>query len=266
MFSGCFFLKFFDMFFVEFVFCWICFFWICFLECVLIMFECFCFFWKFVGSMFEASWKYVGFFFGGMCLFFWERMCFLGRDVFFFGRRDVFFLGEMCFFFGRGGGGCVVLGMMCLFRGCGMCFWGVFQCPSSVHSINCSNWEYLHPFSTGRAVQAFSRAHSQSSRFFHSYHLYHSYLQDSLHIFRGSWVLISIRHLVEDLIEMFLLVVCNVTIRLVHVNADLFHFETVDQLWMLSRLFLDVTIMFATTCLTSLAVLWALSIVFRVRA
>ena len=127
------------------------------------------------------------------------------------------------------------------------------------------NWEHLHPFSTGSAVQAFNRTHSQSSQSFHSYHLYHSYHRGfAPNFLRCVGALFQLVILLKDLIEIFLLVVCSVAIRLVHANADLFHFETVDQLWMLSRLSLDITAIFATTCLTSLAVLWALPTVFRV--
>ena len=54
------------------------------------------------------------------------------------------------------------------------------------------------------------------------------------------------RHLVRDLIGLFLLVVGSVAIHLVHEDADLFHFEKVDLLWMLSRLSLDFTAIFAT--------------------
>ena len=46
---------------------------------------------------------------------------------------------------------------------------------------------------------------------------------------------------------MFLLVVCSVTIQLVHVYANLFVSRQIDQFRMLSRLSLDFTVIFATT-------------------
>ena len=119
----------------------------------------------------------------------------------------------------------------------------------------------LTPLLDWRTVQAFSRTHSQSSRSFHSYHLYHSYhpgfAPNFLRFFGCSF---STRHLAEDLIEIFLLVVCSVAILLVHANVNLFLSWEIDHFRMLSRLSV-----FATTCLTSLAVLLALSKVFRVQ-
>ena len=72
----------------------------------------------------------------------------------------------------------------------------------------------------------------------HSYHFHQ--------IFCGLWVLSPTRHLVRDLIEMFLLAACSVAIHLVHVNANLFLSRKTDQFRMLSRLSLDITTIFAT--------------------
>ena len=54
------------------------------------------------------------------------------------------------------------------------------------------------------------------------------------------------RHLVRDLIGLFFLVVGSVAIHLVYADANLFHFEKVEQLWMLSRLSLGNTAIFET--------------------
>ena len=72
----------------------------------------------------------------------------------------------------------------------------------------------------------------------HSYHVHQ--------IVCGFWVLFSTRHLVRDLIGLFLLVVGSVAIHLVHVNANLFLTRKIDQFRMLSRLSLDITAIFAT--------------------
>ena len=88
----------------------------------------------------------------------------------------------------------------------------------------------------------------------------------STKIFCGLWVLFPTRHLVEELIEIFLLVVCCVAIRLVHVNANLFLSREIDHFRMLSRLSLDITAIFATGCTLYFvsAVLWAFSTAVRV--
>ena len=94
-----------------------------------------------------------------------------------------------------------------------MCFWdvffgGVFFNVQVVCVLSTVETENAYTHSRLEGLYKFSVVLIISHLvFFHSYHLYHSYLQDSLHIFRGSWVLISIRHLVEDLIKIFLLVV-----------------------------------------------------------
>ena len=62
----------------------------------------------------------------------------------------------------------------------------------------------------------------------------------------GLWVLSSTRHLVVDLIGLFLLVVGSVAIHLVHVNANLFLSREIVHFRMLSRLSLDYTVIFAT--------------------
>ena len=72
----------------------------------------------------------------------------------------------------------------------------------------------------------------------HSYH--------SLQNFCGLWVLSPSRHLVRDLIELFLLVACSVAVPLVHLNANLFLSRKIDQFRMLSHLSLDITAIFAT--------------------
>ena len=54
------------------------------------------------------------------------------------------------------------------------------------------------------------------------------------------------RHLVRDLIGLFLLVVGSVAIHLVYANANLFLSRNIDQFRMLSRLSLDITAIFAT--------------------
>ena len=51
---------------------------------------------------------------------------------------------------------------------------------------------------------------------------FHRHLYRSLQHFCGLWVLCPTRHLVRDLIEIFLLVVGGVAIRLVQANANLF--------------------------------------------
>ena len=72
----------------------------------------------------------------------------------------------------------------------------------------------------------------------HSYH--------SVQNFCGLWVHSPTRHLVRDLIELFLLVACSVAVPLVHLNATLFLSRKIDQFRMLSRLSLDITAIFAT--------------------
>ena len=68
----------------------------------------------------------------------------------------------------------------------------------------------------------------------------------STNFFCGLWVPFPTRHLVEDLIGIFLFVVCSVAIRLVHVNANQFLSREIDHFRMLSRLSLDITAIFAT--------------------
>ena len=91
------------------------------------------------------------------------------------------------------------------------------------------NWEYLHPCSTGRAASS-SGSYSFLSRLVRSIRT----MQDSLQSFWGLWVL-ALQFLIDVLV---LLAVCNVAIHL-------FHFEKIDQLWLLSvgdtcrRLFLE---------------------------
>ena len=53
---------------------------------------------------------------------------------------------------------------------------------------------------------------------------------DSLQNFGGLWVFSPTRHLVRDLIELFLFAACSVAIHLVHVNANLFLSLKIDQL------------------------------------
>ena len=80
--------------------------------------------------------------------------------------------------------------------------------------------------------------------------------QDSLNIFWGLWVLFSARHLVEDLTEIFLFVVCSVGILLLYAiqicstSRRLINYEEYCSAWPL-----DITVIFVTTCLTSLTVL-----------
>ena len=62
----------------------------------------------------------------------------------------------------------------------------------------------------------------------------------------GCGVLSPTRHLVRDLIELLLLVVCSVPVHLVHVSVNLFLSRKIDQFRMLSRLSLDFTVIFAT--------------------
>ena len=87
--------------------------------------------------------------------------------------------------------------------------------------------EYLHQCSTGSAVQALSSTHSQSSRSFHSYHSYHPRFAPKFQRVVGARF--ATRHLVRDLIEVFLLAACNVAILLVHANVNLFLSLKIDH-------------------------------------
>ena len=82
-------------------------------------------------------------------------------------------------------------------------------CARARTSRSCATENTYTPARLEALFRALSRHQSQSFVSFH-------------HIFCGLWVLLPTRHLVEDLIEKFLLVVCSVAIRLVHVNANLF--------------------------------------------
>ena len=73
-------------------------------------------------------------------------------------------------------------------------------------------------------------------------------------------MLLPTRHLVEDLVEIFLLVTCSVAMRLVHSNAILFLSREIDHFRMLSRLPLGFTVIFATGYNTVLRVSCVVSI------
>ena len=88
----------------------------------------------------------------------------------------------------------------------------------------------------------------------------------STEFFCGLWVFSPTRHLVRDLIELFLFAACSVAILLVHANANLFLSRKINQIRMLARLSLDIPAIFATgdTLYFVSAVLRTSSIVFRV--
>ena len=80
--------------------------------------------------------------------------------------------------------------------------------------------------------------------------LFHQFLIDVFHI----WFEIS---------SHFLLAACSDAIDLVHATVNLFHFEKIDQLRMLSRLSLDLTAIFTTRNMLYFmsAMMWASSTV-----
>ena len=113
----------------------------------------------------------------------------------------------------------VAVGVVGVVTSCGLCV----RVPRSV-----CNWEYLHPCSTGSAVQALSRHHSQSSQPTFS----GLWVFSSMKFFPNkSWLTrSSSRYLLRDLIALFLLAACSVAIHLVHSNANLFLSRKIDQL------------------------------------
>ena len=107
-----------------------------------------------------------------------------------------------------------------------------------VKHAHCATENTYIPARLTALSQALSRTHSQSSpRIFPNFSNVSAGVQNSEGVPRT-------RHLVRDLVEMLLLAVCSVEIDLVHATGNLFHFEKIDQLRMLSRLSLDLAAIF----------------------
>ena len=101
----------------------------------------------------------------------------------------------------------------------------VFVIVCHVHFVT---EKYLHPSSTGIAVQAHSRHHSVPLEGFVGV-LLDEILSSNLDQ--------QASHLIQNFIALVLLVVCSVAINLIH--ANLIRFERIDQVRVLSRLTLD---------------------------
>ena len=148
--------------------------------------------------------------------------------------------------------------------GCWCCWSRDVVCSLRSRSTLMCNWEYLHPCSTGSAVLALSRHHSQAS----PPNFSGLWVFSSMEFFANKSCLTrsSSRYLVRDGIAFFLLAGCSIAIHLVHTNANLFLFFGRSINFGLSFPSLGLTASFATedTLYFVSAMLWASSTVVRV--